>query len=160
MAARWLTQGTYTHSRMREGCLAGRRMRAAADQPGRGDRVVRRPERPHGDQAAARVQAGYGLDPGDLYGLGRAEWRKDRRKAAREHRLAGPRRPVEVEVVAAGRRHLECGDERVVAPDVGEVEHGLGFRLRLAGLVERSRVLLPAHDVHRLGGGDGTQELA
>ena len=93
------------------------------------------------EATAAAVQAGDGLDPGDVDRLGRRHRRQDRRQAAREHRLPGPGRAVHVDVVAAGRRHLERRDQRVLAADVGEVEQrlelGLGRRARAAAAGRR-----------------------
>ena len=70
----------------------------------------------------------------DLHGLGVASLREETRQPLREHRLAAPGRPDEVEVVTTRRRDLERATGLVLADDLGEVgfrSHGdrLGRRL-------------------------------
>ena len=110
---------------MGERRLAGPRRRSAAHQPGRRDRVVRRAERPRVHEAGG-VQPRDAVDPRHLDRLGPAHRRQDRRDPPREHRLAGPRRALEQQVVAAGGGDLERQQRGGVAPDVGQV--GLGRR--------------------------------
>ena len=76
---------------------------------------------------APSCSAGHGLDARHVDRLGRRQRRQDRREAPREHRLAGAGRPVHVDVVAAGGGDLQRRDQRVLAADVGEVEHRLGL---------------------------------
>ena len=71
-------------------------------RPDGGDRVVRRAERARGDEPAAVVQAGDRVDARDLDRLVGRQRRQDRRQPAREHRLAGAGRAVQV--AGCGRR--------------------------------------------------------
>ncbi len=113
--------------------LARARRGAAADQAGRGDRVVRRAERPPpGDRVLDRAPA-RARDLRRLDRLPRAERRQDRRQPPRRHRLARPGRPADQDRVAAGRRDLERPAQRRLAAQVGEIR-----RARAVG-AERAR---------------------
>ena len=72
------------HAVVRQADFAGpRHARAAADQPGIGDGVMRRAERPLAQQArAARQHAGDAVDLGGLDGFGKGQRRQDARPAA------------------------------------------------------------------------------
>ena len=112
-----------------EARLAGRRRHAAADQPRARDRVMRRPERPPGDQRLAAEQARDAVHSRRLQRLLERRRRQDRGHAAREHRLAAAGRPDHQHVMTAGRRHLERALERVVTADLGQVDLLLVRRL-------------------------------
>ena len=111
------------HAVVGERRLAGRRVRAAADQAGGRDRVVRRAERARGDEPAAVVQArrptgsASPRSPRPAMSGGRID---GSRRASIV--LPVPGRAVQVEVVAAGGGDLERRDQRVVAAHVGEVQ--------------------------------------
>ena len=97
-------------------------MRPAADEAGRGDRVVRSAERPLGDEAStATAQAGEAVDAGDLQRLVARQGRQDPAEPPRQHRLAGPRRADEQRVVAAGSRDRQRADRRGLPADVAQV---------------------------------------
>ncbi len=83
------------------------------------------------------MQPGDAVDPRHLDRLGPAHRRQDRRDPAREHRLAGSRRPLEQQVVAAGGGDLKRQQRRGVPPDVGQV--GLGRRRVRGASLRRQR---------------------
>ncbi len=112
-----------------EARLARRRPRAAADQPGGRDRVVRRAEGPPGDQPAAVVAPGDAVDARHLQRLLSGQRRQDARQAPREHRLADPRRALEEQVVTARRRDLHGVHGLGLAGDVAEVGASCGLGL-------------------------------
>ncbi len=97
--------------------------RAAADQADQRAGVVRGTERGAAHQAARRqLQARCGMDH---RGLQRDLWRERRQQpgqALGQHRLAGPRRTDEQEVVPTGGGDLQCPPGRRLAADVGQVE--------------------------------------
>src|SRR5215213_4634097 len=93
-------QGTFNIRGVGQGDLTGTRQRAAADQPGWRDRVMRRPERPLAHEPAV-VHADDALDPGDLERLVEVGRRQEPRQAPRQHRLARARRSEHQDVVAA-----------------------------------------------------------
>ena len=97
--------------------------RAAADQADQRAGMVRSTERSAAHQAARRqLHARCGVDH---RGLQRDLWRERRqqpRQALGEHRLAGPRRADEQQVVPAGGGDLQCPPGRRLAADVGQVE--------------------------------------
>ena len=86
---------------MGEGRLAGRGDSAAADEAGRGDRMVRRPERSLGHQPTGALTDRDTANPGGLDRLLRRQRREDRRQAAGKHRLACARWSIEQQVVTA-----------------------------------------------------------
>ena len=119
--------------------LARRRDRSAADEAGRRDRVVGRPERPAPHEPAAGVHAGDRVDARDLERLGARQRRQDRRQAPRQHRLARARRALEQQVVAAGGGDLERAQRPGVAAYVGEVgRRGVGLATRGPGAARGS----------------------
>ena len=94
---------------------------AAADQPRRRDRVVRRAERP------ARHEALGGSSPATLRsassrGLAGRERRQDRRQPLRQQRLARPGRADHQHVVAARRRDFHRALGVGLAAHVAEVD--------------------------------------
>ena len=114
------------HAVMGEADFAGPRLRAAADERGVGDGVVRRAERAIGRAArrrggsspatectavtsSASSKVSGGRIPGD---------------APRHHRLARAGRADEQQVVAAGRRDLEGATRQELTADVGEIGRG------------------------------------
>ena len=93
---------------MGEAHLAGPRIRPAADQPRVRDGVVRRPERPARDERLSQRQnSGDRMNLGRLQRLVEAHLGEDRRKASRQHGLAGPRGTDQQDVMPARRRDLE-----------------------------------------------------
>lgn len=133
---------------MGERDLARARYRAAADQAGGRDRVVRRPEWPPGGEPAV-AQARDALDPRDLEGLLEARRRQDAGHAAREHRLADPRRSDHQDVVTAGGRYLERPASVILTADVGQVRTVAGIGGTGGGL-GRIRVPVSADEVDQL----------
>ena len=101
--------------------LARHRPRAAADQPGGRDRVVRRAEGAAGDQPAAVVAPRDAVDARHLQRLLSGQRRQDARQAPRQHRLADARRALEEQVVTARRRDLHGVHGLDLAGDVAEV---------------------------------------
>ena len=88
---------------VRERDLAGARLRAAADERGVGDGVVRRAERPDRESGPAPggEQPGDRVDRRDLDRGVDVELGQQAGQPARQHRLAAARRPAEQQVVAA-----------------------------------------------------------
>ena len=81
------------HAAVRQAHLARTRERPAADQAGVADGVVRRPERPPRHQRfPQRQHPRHRVDLGGLQRLVEADLGKDRREAARQHRLPRARR--------------------------------------------------------------------
>ena len=96
------------HAVVRERDLARLGERAAADERGLADRVMRKPKRPCAhDAGAADEQSGDAVDLRDLERFVQRHRRQNRRQTAREHRLAAARRPDEQEIVSAGRGDFE-----------------------------------------------------
>jgi hypothetical protein len=89
--------------------LAGpRQAGSAAHHPGQRDVVMWGAERALADQGrAGRHEAGDGVDARHLERLLGAHRRQDSGEPPREHRLSGPGRSGEQQVVSAGRRDLE-----------------------------------------------------
>jgi hypothetical protein len=106
----------------------------AADQAGIADGVVRASERTRGNEPSIGGQeACDAVDHRDGERFVECEGRQERRKTAREHRLAPARRPDEQEVVTAGGSDLERSASGELAANVSEIGAGS------AGLVERCR---------------------
>ena len=86
---------------------------------------MRRPERrvAH-ERPLGRQEPRDGVDPRHLERLVGAERRQQAGEAAGQHRLAGPRRAGEEQVVAAGGRELEGPTGAFLPADVGEVRLG------------------------------------
>ena len=127
--------------------LAGARNRPAAHQAGLARRVMRRSERPRGnDRLARREQAHARIDAGRLERLFDAQHRQDGRQPPRQHRLAAARRPDHQNVVPSGRRHRQGAFGVFLAAHVRKVhvvaprllEHALQVhRARLDGHLAR-----------------------
>ena len=130
------------HAAVGERRLAGLRRVGAADEPGRGDRVVRRAERARGDEPGRAAQAGDGLDPRDLDRLLGRERRQDRRQPPRDHRLAGARRALEEQVVPARGGDLEPGISPLWPRTSASSASGSPRSARLVG--QRRRLGVPA----------------
>src|SRR5690349_22679741 len=113
--------------------------------------MVGRPERrpgyewsPWGQEPRDRV------DARDLERLLAGERRQDPGQAAREHRLAGARRPTEQQVVPTRRGQLQRPPRPFLAMDVGKVLQA-ARRGQLGRLLERLRLPLAAEVRRRLG---------
>ena len=114
---------------VREAHLARRRVRAAAEEAGVGDRVVRRAEGALEDERlVGGERAGDAVDLRRLQRLVERHFREDGREAAREHRLARAGRPDHDHVVAAGDGHLHRALGAFLSAHVGEVA-GVGAAL-------------------------------
>ena len=85
--------------------LAGGRLAAAADDGGRGGRVVWVP--PRNRFVCVAHEAGARVDGGHLQGLGFGEFRQQIQQAAGQHGLADAGRADHEEVVATGSGHLQ-----------------------------------------------------
>ena len=116
-------------------------------------------ERPVGCQ-----KTGDGVDPGHFQRLGGAERGQKPGQPPREHRLAGPGRPGQQEVVTPGGCELERTTGALLPPHVGKV--GIDGRRRLAVLARLVRLRLDLSsqvrgrlgemaDGHRLDPGQG-----
>ena len=105
---------------MGQGRLAGAGRVAAADQPGRADRVMGSAEGSASRRRALQPPAGAG-DPRHLERLLGRQRRQDRGQAAGGERLAGPRRADHQQAVPAGRGDLERVAQVALAAQVGEV---------------------------------------
>ena len=109
------------HAEMCQRDLAGLWHRAATDQPGLRDGVVRRLERAFGDEAAPAGKPGDGMDLCDLKRLFKFERRQYGREPLGEHRFARARRADEEYVMAAGGGNLESTLGGLLAADLGEI---------------------------------------
>lgn len=90
------------HAQVREAHLSSPRDRAAPHQRLQAHRVMRRPKRSSGDErVAGRQLPADAVDAGHLDGLVVRQWREDRGKPTRQHRLARPRRSDHQHVVVA-----------------------------------------------------------
>ena len=124
------------HAAVGERDLTGSRAGAASDDRRRRGSVMWRPERRRGDERASRrEEPGDRVDARDLERLLPRQRRQDPRQPARQHRLAGARRPDENEVVGPGSCNLERATSSLLAPDIGEIvaaaalQHRVGKRL-------------------------------
>src|SRR5919108_967178 len=108
------------HSAVGKGDLAGSRRAASAHQALGGDPVVRRPKGALGRKPSAS-NPGCAMDLSDFQRLLERRRRKDARKSAGEHRLAGPRRPDHQEVVTPRGGDLERPLGVHLTPDIGEI---------------------------------------
>ena len=111
------------HAAMRAGDLARPDLRAAADQAGLRDRVVRRAERAQPDQRrVARQHAADRVDLGDFERLGQAHRRQDRRHRARHQRLARARAARHQHVMSTGGGDLQRALDVFLALDILEID--------------------------------------
>src|SRR5438105_12658849 len=108
---------------------------------------MRRSEGPLAEERAPELPGG-GVDRAGLDCFHFVEWRKDRREPAREHALAGARRPQEEEVVAAGGRDLER-QLRIVEPAHLSQVHLAGALARIH-LWRAGKLAAPAQPTHHL----------
>ncbi len=117
-----MSQRHLTRPRIRSSTHDRRRRRA----------VVRRAKRRTGhERAPGRKEARNGVDSRHLQRLGSRERREDSRQAAREHRLAGSRRPHQQDVVRAGGGDLERTAGALLSAHVRQIGlHGLVGVLR------------------------------
>ncbi len=124
----------------------------AADQAGHRRGVVRRAERRHAHEpATGRQDAGDRVDARHLERRLVAEQRQDPRQPPGEHRLAGPGRAGEQQVVSARGRDLERAPRTLLAAHVGEVGY-VGERLEVVGRRRQlGRPALAAQVRDRLG---------
>ncbi len=114
---------------------------------------MRRAERALAQQCAARrQQAGHRVHRGDVERLIEGERREHAGQAAGEHRLAGPGRADEQEVVAAGGGDLERTARCDLPAHVGEVWRGRERHGRRIGGGARCRPpgAIAAQALHRL----------
>ncbi len=128
--------------------------------------MVRRAERPRGDQALAREQqARDAPDRGDLDGLVERQGWQDRRQPPGQHRLPGAGRPEHQQVVPAGGGDLERSLGVGVAAHVREVgsiareggidggRRGRGDLALAVQVLDRVVQAAEGHRVHRVHGG-------
>jgi len=101
--------------------------RASADESGHGCGMMRCPKRRLPDESVREGQARRTVDTRDLHRLIGIEDGKQARKAPGQHRLSGPRRPDEQQMVPAGGSVLERKASSRLAADVGHVGT-LGYR--------------------------------
>src|SRR3989442_14747804 len=121
---------------MREACLARTKARAATDdRRGRGAVMWRAEGRLRDQRMLGIEQPRYRVDPSHLERLFLVERRQDAREAARQHRLAGARRPAEQQVVPTGGGELERAARAVLSADVREVESVAQARRAVRGNV-------------------------
>jgi hypothetical protein len=109
------------HAVVREGGLAGPGAQAAAGQGGHGGGVMRRAERPVAGQTPALDQPRHRPDHGGLEQLLRRQRGEQAGQARRHHRLAGPRRADEQQIVPPGRRDLQRPLGALLALDLAQV---------------------------------------
>ena len=128
------------HTAVGEGDLARPGRVPSAQQTGRGDRRVRRPERPAEERAGPRRFPGSSVDARRVQDLRRREVGEDSGKALGEHRLSAPWGPHEEHRVAPRRRDLEGPARHRLTDHVREIVSALGrggagpFRLALPGI--------------------------
>ena len=132
------------HASMREGDLAGARARPTSHDRRSRRAVVRSPKGRHRhERTSGGKQPADGMDPRHLERLLAAERRENARKPPGEHRLAGPRRAHQQEVVRPGCGDLERPTGALLAAQVGEIRsRTVPDRLlvdRLEGRRERCR---------------------
>ena len=103
--------------------FAGRGRRAAADQAGVADRVMRRAERPDGQERLAGLQPADGaVDPRGFDRLDGRQVGQDRRHPLGQHRLARAGRAEHQDVVSAGGGDGQRPLGHLLAADVGEID--------------------------------------
>ena len=110
------------HAVMGKADLARTRPRPTADDRGGRRGVMRRAEgRPIDEGTALRQDACDRVDAGDLERLVGCQRREKAGQAARQHRLAGPGRAREQEVVAPRRGDLERAPASRLPAHVGQI---------------------------------------
>ena len=114
------------HAAVSEGDLARSWRDSSAEQTGRGDRRVRRPERPTAERAGPGRLPGRSVNARRVECLQCREVREHPGQALGEHRLSAPRRPHEEHRVAARRRDLECPARHRLTDHVREIGSALG----------------------------------
>jgi hypothetical protein len=135
---------------VRERDFAGPRDRAAANQSGIGDGVVRRAIRAPADQAAAGIKnSGDTVNLRRLQGFFKRERRQNRGHALGEHGFAGTGRPNHQYVVASGTGNFDGTLGGLLAANVFEVnEEFLIFAQEgVAVSLERSDAVAGVHKV-------------
>ena len=114
---------------MGQGDLSRLREASSSNQGHVADRMMRRTKRPNADQRSILAQlSGDAVNLRRLQCFIQCQWRKDRRQALGQHRLAGTRRSDEYQVVPARSRHLHSAFNVLLTLHVGEIE----FRPSLA----------------------------
>ena len=123
------------HAVVGKGNLARLGLQSSAGQGGHAGGMMRTAERAGAGQGAARDQPRHRMDHRGLEQLGGRQRRQDAGQALRQHRLAGPGRTTEQQVVSARGGDLER-PLRLVLPahvpqvrNLGAVEHRPGLRL-------------------------------
>ena len=110
------------HAVMRERYFPRLRAHAAADDGGRGGRMVRIAERARLDEPSFFKAACDGMYHRDFQRFGRGKRRQDARKTRRQHRLARTRRADHKQVVPARRRDFQRAFGAFLPLHVGKVE--------------------------------------
>ena len=111
------------HAVVGERDFAGPRNHAAADQPGVGDRVVRRAKGAYADQPCSGIEhSGDAVNLRRLQRFFKRERRQDRGHALGQHRLAGAGRADHQDVVAAGAGDFEGALGGLLSADIFEVD--------------------------------------
>jgi hypothetical protein len=141
------------HALMREADLARPGDRPATHQRHLADRMMRRPERPRGEQSrTGRDQARHRMHGRHLHRFVLGERRKNAGQPPRHHGLSGAGRTDQERVVAARRRDLQRPPGQQLTVHVREVRHGCRRRAALHGHAQRT---LEAPGIvegaHRLG---------
>ncbi len=135
------------HAVVAERNFSGARNRAAADQAGVADGVVRGAKRARANESARVFEkAGNAVDARGFDGFVERHRRKDAGNALGEHRLSGARRADEQDVVTAGAGNLQSALGRHLAAHVAKVggvlagfgEHVGGVHVQPAGRIPGS----------------------
>ncbi len=129
--------------------LAGAGVDAAAHQRSHGGGMMRGAEGPPVGERALGEKARHGVHHRHLEQLRRAQRRQDGRQAGRQHRLAGPRRSAEKEVVAAGCGDLQRALRRLSCPRTSRRSGIAPEAMRMAGAGAES-TCTPAHMIGEL----------
>lgn len=138
---------------MREGDFSGTGNRAAADQTGVGNGVVRAAEgAPESPVFLGEADAGGGLDAEDFQKFVERRRGHDTRDAFRDHTFSRAGRADHDEVVPAGHGHLDGAAQRELTFHLGEIRFAGGIRGILtegaAFRVERRDLNFAAQETH------------